>query len=157
MAVDTEAIMTALASRLSSIPGVVTFNRKWRSWEGLSAAEQPALFMTNGNQIAKAQRSMPTVWTLLPTLYLYTRHDADPAATGATVQNQLLKAVVAALQRTPGEVAQAGPFVNDGQDPHTTLGGLVSACYINGTIETDEGLLQNQGVAIIPIEIVTTD
>ena len=35
-----------------------------------------------------------------------------------------------------------------------TLGGLVSDCWISGKIETDEGALGGQAVAIIPIEMI---
>ena len=35
-----------------------------------------------------------------------------------------------------------------------TLGGLVFDTWINGTIETDEGYLGQQGVAKIPVRII---
>jgi hypothetical protein len=35
-----------------------------------------------------------------------------------------------------------------------TLGGLVNYCRIEGDIETDEGLLGEQAVAIIPVSIL---
>lgn len=156
MAVDREAIMAALFTRLQGVAGIVTSSRAYRPWDQVAAEEQPALFLVNGNQNAKAQRKLPTVWTLMPTIHLYVRHDADPTAAPGTALNQMLQAVAAAFERTPSEKA-AAQFISDPDDPHTTLDGLVSACYINGTIETDEGMFQNQGVAIIPLEIVTTD
>lgn len=157
MAVDREAIMAALFTRLQSVAGIQTSSRVFRPWDQVSPAEQPALFLVTGNQTAKPQRKLPTVWTLQPTIYLYVRHDADPTAAPGTALNQMIQAVAAALERTPTEAHTSTAFADDPQDPHTTLGGLVNACYISGTIETDEGLMQNQGVAIIPLEIVTTD
>lgn len=157
MAVDREAIMAALFTRLQGVAGIVTADRRFRSWDQVSESEQPALFLVTGNQTAKPQRKMPTVWTLQPVIYLYVRHDADPAAAPGTILNQMIQAVAAALERTPCEARNGTAFPDDPEDPYTTLGGLVNACFINGTIETDEGLMQNQGVAIIPLEIVTTD
>ena len=58
--------------------------------------------------------------------------------------NPLLDAVVAAL--APGGADLA---VNA-----QTLGGLVSHCWLAGKIETDEGALGGQAVAILPVEIV---
>jgi len=41
------------------------------------------------------------------------------------------------------------------QDEETlTLDGLVSHCRIEGEIETDEGMLDTQAVAVIPISIL---
>ncbi|HXP74621.1 MAG TPA: hypothetical protein VN823_10790 [Stellaceae bacterium] len=35
-----------------------------------------------------------------------------------------------------------------------SLGGLVAHCWIAGKVETDEGVLGGQAVAIVPIEIL---
>ena len=158
MSVNREAIMTALFARLQAIPGVQTCSRKWVDWSQCDAVNQPAIYLTNGNEQAHSKRNMPTTWTLLPTIYVYVRNDADPNASGGVVLNGLLQAIEAAFERTPGETAAAnGPFSDSGADSFgTTLGGLVNHCYINGTIETDEGLLQNQCLAIIPVEILTS-
>ena len=157
MSLNREAIMVALAARLSSIPGVVTFARRFKPWNEVGAALQPAVFLVGGNEHAKADRMRPTIWTLKPTLYLYCRNDSDPSASGSTALNQILQAIEGALERTAGEVSTPnGPFQDPSDSPHTTLGGLVDSVLISGEIETDEGLLQNQCVAIVPIEIIAT-
>ena len=38
-----------------------------------------------------------------------------------------------------------------------TLDGLVMGCRIDGKIETDEGALGAQSVAIVPITVLTAD
>ena len=84
----------------------------------------------------------PPVWTLSAEFYLYA-HQSDPYAAPASVLNPLLDAVEAAL---------AAPYATGLQ----TLGlpAIVQHAYIAGRIVTDEGLLRDQGVAIVPIEIL---
>jgi hypothetical protein len=157
MALNREAIFVALNARLAAVAGFAgPCSRQWVSYADTPPEMQPALFLATGDEQAGGDRRQPTVWTLRPKLVLYTRHDADPTAAPSTLQNQLITALEAAMEMTPGEAAQLGPFANDGQAPHTTLGGLVSSCRIFGTIVKDEGLFQTQGIAEIPLEIVTT-
>lgn len=153
MSVDREAIFTVLFARLQTIPGIVTCSRKWKPWEQCTG-EQPAIFLISGNEHAKGQRDLPTVWTLRPTIYIYCRNDADPTVSGDVALHVLLQAVENCFERQPTEPMSGGPFTPPSIG--TTLGGLVSSCVINGEIETDEGLLQNQCVAIVPVEIITT-
>ena len=62
----------------------------------------------------------------------------------SSVMNPLLDAVTAAL-------APDNP-INTAQ----TLGGTVAHCWIEGAIETDEGTLGDQAVAIVPVRILTS-
>ena len=153
MSLDREAIFRVLFDRLSTIPGLVTCSRKWEPWEQCTG-KQPAIFLATGNETAQAQRDQPTIWTLRPTIYIYCRNDADPTIPGGVVMHGFLQAVEKVLERQPTEGLGSGPYglLTFG----TSLGGLVSSCSINGEIETDEGLLQNQCVAIVPLEIIAT-
>ena len=67
----------------------------------------------------------------------------DELTAPATVLNPLLDAIEAAL---------APPASSNVQ----TLGGLVCHAWIAGKIETDEGALGGQAVAIVPIEILVS-
>jgi hypothetical protein len=157
MALDREAIFNALNDRLQNVAGIVSpCSRQWASYADTPPEMQPALFLATGNEEARGDRRQPTVWTLSPRLIVYTRHDADPAAIPSAIQHQLLQSIEAAFEQTTAEAALNGPFANDGQAPHTTLGGLVSSCRICGTVVKDEGLFQQQGIMEIPIEIVVT-
>jgi hypothetical protein len=157
VALNREAIFSALQDRLANVDGIITpCSRKWASYDDTPPELQPALFLATGNEEAQGDRRQPTRWVLSPRLIVYTRHDADPDAVPSEVQHKILEAVEAALEVSAAEAAQAGPFVNAGQDPHTTLGGLVASCRIFGRVVKDEGLFQQQGIMEIPLEIITT-
>ena len=109
----------------------------------MSPAEQPALFMRQKTETASDPTlGAPTVWTLSVELYLYA-HSSDPYPAPATVLNPLLDAVEAAL------APSATTGVQDLGLPR-----MVQHAYIAGKIETDEGVLGDQAVAIVPVEIL---
>jgi hypothetical protein len=84
----------------------------------------------------------PTVWTLNIELYLYA-HSSDPYLSPATILNPLVDAVEAAL----------APSATTGlQD--LGLPSMVQHATIAGKIETEEGVLGDQAIAIIPVEIL---
>lgn len=138
-----EPIYAALFARVSGAAHFVTAARRMRHWSGLTPAEQPALFMRQKSEFAAATTlGAPTVWTLLVDLYLYA-HASDPYVAPATVLNPLIDAVEAVL----APLAATG--VQDLGVPS-----MVQHAYIAGKIETDEGVLRDQAVAIIPVEIL---
>ena len=129
-------IFMALAKRLEAIPGIETVSRRLEHWADVSKERQPALYMAPQSQTyTVAGRGMPPKRSLPVSLYLYCNND-DPS-----LMQDLLDAIEAALEPDEGEET-------------LTLGGLVSHCRIEGQIETDEGLLGDQAVAIIPISIL---
>jgi hypothetical protein len=131
-----EDVFGALEAILEAVPGIRTFGRRLVPWADVPPSEQPALYMLCANQTVTVEgRGIPPKRGLPVTLYLYSRNDDGPA-----VQNDLLDAIEAALE-PKGEES-------------LTLGGLVSHCRIEGEIETDEGLLDSQAVAVIPISIL---
>lgn len=135
-----EAIYAALFARLSAIPGLVTTSRKLRHWTDVPPPEQPALFQAQGNQTAQPQTGLPPKWLLSADVYIYVRTTGADAP--GPVINPILDAVTDAL-------APDNPVRNT-----CTLGGLVEWARIEGAIETDEGTLGDQAVAIIPINIL---
>lgn len=136
-----EAIYAALFARVSSVAPFATIGRTRKHVDDVPAVNQPALFQTQGKQIATGAFAQPTKWTLHADLWIYA-HASNPHADGnaAALLNQLIDAVETALAPEPAMGRQ-------------TLGGLVSHCSIAGMIETDEGLLGDQAVAVIPVEI----
>ena len=138
-----EPIYAALFGRVAGAAKFVTAGRRLRHWSGLTAAEQPALFMRQKTKIAKvATLGAPTVWTLIVDLYVYA-HASNPYLAPATILNPLIDAVEATL----------APLAATGlQD--LGLPAMVQHAYIAGKIETDEGVLRDQAVAIIPVEIL---
>lgn len=137
-----EAIAAALFTLVKSLPGLVTTSRRLKHWSDVPAEEQPALFQTQGkeNVDTSAQKmGASNLHRLEFSVYIYV-HNTDPTVTSASLLNPLLDALEAALSTTPGT--------------KQTLGGLVQHAFISGSIETDEGVLGDQAVAVIPIEVL---
>lgn len=138
-----EPIYAALFALLETAADFATVERRLRHWGDVAPAEQPALFVAQKTETASTRTfAAPTVWTLLVDLYLYV-HSSDPYLAPAMLLNPLLDAVEAAL--APSAVTG----VQDLGLPHQ-----VQHAYINGKIETDEGVLGDQAVAVVPIEIL---
>jgi len=138
-----EPIYAALFDLAAGAAGFVTAERRLRHWSDVAPAEQPALFMTQKSEVASVKTlGAPTVWTLLVEFYLYA-HSSDPYLSPATVLNPLVDAVEAAL----------APAATTGlQD--LGLPSMVQHAMISGKIETEEGVLGDQAIAIIPVEIL---
>lgn len=137
-----EAIYSALFSRLANLPGVMTASRRLRHWSDVGMSEQPAVFMSQKNETAAKTQGTASIWTFAVDVYLYVKVQGNDAPGPAL--NPLLDAIEAAL-------APDNPIKNT-----CTLGGLVHHCRIDGSIETDEGTLGDQAVAIVPILILAT-
>ena len=138
-----EPIYAALFARVSGAAGFVTAERRMRHWSDVAPAEQPALFQCQTRETAAVTTlGAPTLWTLRAELYLYA-HSSDPHASAASVLNPLLDAVVAALAPDPATGIQ-----------DLGLPATVRHAQIAGRIDTDEGTLADQAVAILPVEIL---
>jgi len=141
--INREPIYAALFGLIEAAADFAVADRRLRHWSDVAPAEQPALFMAQKTELAKVNTlGAPTVWTLSVDLYVYA-HSSDPYLAPATVLNPLLDAVEAAL----------APSATTGiQD--LGLPAQVQHAYISGKIETDEGVLGDQAVAIVPVEIL---
>jgi hypothetical protein len=138
-----ESIYAALFARIATAAPFATAARRLRHWSDVAPAEQPALFMRQkAEKAAGSERGTPTVWRLAVELYVYA-HAGDPYVSPAAVLNPLVDAVEAAL----------APLAATGiQD--LGLPDMVKHACIAGKIETTEGVLRDQAVAIIPVEIL---
>ncbi len=142
MTMSRESIAAALFALASSTAGFVTTSRRLKHWSDVPAEDQPALFQSQGNEsIDTAVQKMggPNTHRLAFKLYVYV-HNTDPTAAPASLLNPIVDAIEAKLTPTPGT--------------KQTLGGLAQHAFISGAIETDEGVLGDQAVAIIPIEVL---
>jgi hypothetical protein len=138
-----EAVYAALWALAAEAAGCATASRRLRHWSDVSPAEQPALFMSEKGSVAKVQAlGVPAVWTLHADFYLYA-HSADPYLPPASILNPLLDAVEAALAPSPATGIQ-----------DLGLPTMVQHAYIAGRIQTDEGVLGDQAIAIVPVEIL---
>ena len=138
-----EAIYGALWSLAAGAANFASANRRLRHWADLAPAEQPALFMSEkgGHSVTKAPGG-PTIWTLSADFYVYV-HSSDPYLAPAMLLNPLLDALEAALAPSPVTGIQ-----------NLGLSAMVQHAYIAGKVETDEGVLGDQAIAIVPVEIL---
>lgn len=137
-----EAVFAALMDRLQGVPGLVTVSRRLQHWNDTPPTQQPALFVQQSGETVIRQPRQPAKRTTNCNLIIYFRIDNN-AMPGAVI-NPILDAIEAAF-------APDDPIQNI-----CTLGGVVDACRIEGAIQVDEGTLDNQGVASVPIHIVST-
>lgn len=122
--------------------GIITASKRLRAWGDVNVTDQPAMFLTMNNQSNEKVRGIKSKWTLLFDLYIYVNTTNDPNVIPASLMNPILDQVDSMFN--PDNLA----------DYALTLGGLVSHAAINGTVITDEGLLDDQAVVVIPIEIL---
>lgn len=135
-----EAIYVALYNLVVKATGITTTSRRLKHWADVPPGDQPALFMVQKSETAQVVTKQPTKWLLEVDLYIYV--NTQNQAPGQAL-NPILDALTTVL--TP-----ANP------DNVQTLSSLVQYARIEGRIETDEGALGDQLVAIVPIHILTT-
>ena len=141
--ISREPIYAALFAQVAGAAHFVTAGRKLRHWSEMTPAEQPAMFVRQKSEVAAIPvTGAPTLWKLLVELYVYA-HAGDPYVAPASVLNPLLDAVESAL---------APPPVTGAQD--LGLPAMVRHAHIAGKIEITEGVLRDQAVAVIPVEIL---
>jgi hypothetical protein len=138
-----EAIYAALWTLGSGAGSFASANRRLRHWADVAPVEQPALFMSEKGGHAQIKKlGAPIVWTLFAEFYIYV-HSSDPYAAPATIINPLLDALERALAPSAATGIQ-----------NLGLPQMVQHAYIAGKIETDEGVLGDQAIAIVPVEIL---
>lgn len=134
-----EPIYVALFNKLNSIPGVVTKSRILKHWHDVPEEHQPALFMAQGDQTPVVKSwDLPYGWDLRVNVYIYVSRSDDQVP--ATILNPILDHIREMLKPKPPTFKE-------------TLGGLCQTCFLSGAIETFEGTLGQQEVAIVPITI----
>lgn len=138
---DIYSALFAIVRTASQNAGAKTVSRKLRHWADVPAGEQPAIFQIQKGESSLQRRGVPAKWTLNVDLYVYVNTTDDPDIAPSTLLNPIIDALEEVMP--PNE-----------PDGPQTLGGLVSHCWITGNLETAEGVLGSQEVAIIPVEIV---
>jgi hypothetical protein len=138
-----EEIYGALWQLGSTSAQFASGSRRLRHWADVAPAEMPALFMVEkgGTAVSKALGA-PQIWTLLADFFVYA-HSSDPYTAPATILNPLLDALEVALAPSPATGIQ-----------NLGLPQMVQHVRIQGKIETDEGVLGDLAVAVVPVEIL---
>ena len=145
---DSESIYQALFNRLSGIDGFKTTSRRLRHFNNVQTEDRPALFVTQGNQTEIPVKGLDAKVELEAEVYIYI-HETDKAIPPSVQLNQMIDRVRKAIAPDFPEMCE-----------YQTLGGLVEHCWIEGTIEVFEAvenMLDDQGIAIVPIRILTTN
>jgi hypothetical protein len=138
-----ETIYAALWELGASAAQFTSTNRRLRHWADVAPAEQPALFMSEKrSQAAIKKLGAPIVWTLFAEFYMYA-HSSDPYLPPSAILNPLVDALEAALAPSPTTGIQ-----------NLGLPLMVQHAYIAGKLQTDEGVLGDQAIAIVPVEIL---
>ena len=139
-----EYVLDALWSSLCDIPDFVTKSRRLKLWSELQPEQKPALYMISKNQNrTNNQQNRPGTLLLDVELYIYV-YNSDPVNGPQPMLNRMLDLVERKLDPGPAATYQTLGITN------------VHHCYVNGIIETDEGSLGQDAVAIVPIEILLT-
>lgn len=145
---DSESIYQALFNRLSGIEGFVTTSRRLRHFNNVQPELRPALFVTQGNQLEVPVKGLDAKVELEAEIYIYI-HESEVTIPPSVQLNQMIDKVRKAIAPDLPEMCE-----------YQTLGGLVEHCWIEGTIEVFEAvenMLDDQGIAIVPIRILTTN
>jgi len=138
-----EIAYTALFDLLQTMNGVTTFGRVLPNYDDVSSSFQPALYLTLATQEARQTKGMPTIYALKAKLWMYAHRDTNGEVPSIQINNFLdqLDAILAP---------------NPTPDFTQTLSGKVLHCFIDGVIETFEGTLGNQEIAVVPITMQVT-
>lgn len=135
-----ESIYQALFDSLKEIGGL-NVERRLRHWDDVPSEEQPYLGISQAKETADTVTGLPTAWLWQLDLYLYTTTMSPD--TPSTKLNTFLDAICAKINTVhPVTGKNVLGFPVD-----------VQYCRVQGTIETDEGTLGDQAVAIIPVVI----
>ena len=142
-----ESCYVALLAKLQTVVGVGLLNgspfvsRRQEDPSRVDWASTPALFINQTGETiepTKGFEGFSAKQTLHCNVILYVQPVAQEAVLSTAI-NEMVQAVRNALYPTAPDVYQ-------------TLNGIVSHCWISGKIEIIEGVLDNQGFAIIPVK-----
>ncbi len=139
-----EQVYEALFQLTAPIHGpnlpIYTTSRKAVNWDKVDLERQPALFQIEKSEPVETKKGVPPIFRFEVTWVIYVNPGAAINTLHSTALNDVLDAVQGVLAPPPG---------HDNQ----TLGGLVSRVY-PGTADIHEGLLGDQVVILLPINIV---
>lgn len=135
-----ELIYSTLFNTIKGLASFNTSSRTFKHFADVADTDQPALFQVQVREEPSTQTGQPTKWLLQVELYVYVHNGESPDNPPSSQLNPILDAITNLFSPDPVSAKQ-------------TLGGLVHYVRVSGAIETDEGLLGPQGIAIIPIEI----
>lgn len=142
MSYTRESIYQALFTGIDALAGIKTVSRRLAHWADVTSDTQPYVGISQAKETADTTTGTGTRWQWQVDLYLYTWSETDQIA--STKLNNALDELCNALN-------YVHPVTGKNQ---LGLPADVQWCRVDGTIETDEGTLGQQSVAIIPVTIL---
>lgn len=140
-----EQIYESLLQLVSTYGTFKTVSRNVRSIDNVSPAEMPALFMAEGDETISSDSKMTSIWTLRPDIIIYVSTGNDVKANANSLLNPIID-----------NICQA--FDSDNINGRVqTLNGLVLSAKLDGGVVKDGGFSSTKALAIIPINILTTN
>ncbi|NTV02429.1 MAG: hypothetical protein HGB04_06540 [Chlorobiaceae bacterium] len=134
---------SAIFALLAGVAGIRTASKRLRLVTEVPPVEQPAMFLVKGDEsLSQPVAGAATRYERAYEVFLYV-HETDPSMSATEKINPILDSVAEAFR------ADAGG--------RNSLGGTVYHCWIDGTIEIDDGALENQGGAHFVIKTVSAD
>lgn len=138
----------------SGQPAFVTTGRKLPQVSNVAGAQQPALYMLEGEQDVLEKAIALAKYELHCAAVVFFRNTGGDAGIPSTQLNDLRDAVVFQLQQrtlaTDGATVIPLPAAL-----RQTLGGVVYHARLKGRILANEGLLNNQGALVFGISILS--
>lgn len=120
--------------------GFQTTGRRLKYWKDVE--DQPALYLRHtADQDDFPDDGQLSLTTLEAEWWIYSRAGEDPNASPDTALNNLVRAVREAMQP------------DDSFQYRFTIGGLCHWCRIEGRSEYDDGTLDKQSKAVLPVKI----
>lgn len=143
MTTTREQAITALFNKLGAAYAFKTVGRRIRDPEDVADTKRPALYVVEHDyEYHRPGDNLPPIRSLMAWAVVYTSAGSDQSIIPAQEQNNILDAIDTALAPDPWT------------DGFQTLGGIVYAALIDGTVERDSGDMTGKGMLAIPIKII---
>jgi hypothetical protein len=141
-----EMIYDAIFTRLQGVVGVQSVSRILRHWSDVPAEDQPAVFLAHGDEVVEPAESGASRHFLLPRVYVYANARSSDVPPSTTLNN-----LIGAIEDVFAPIRALRI--------HTDLGmpDELEWVRVEGVIETDEGTLGEQAVAIVPLRVLVAE
>lgn len=142
-------VFTALFNLLKMAPSPTqvpykTFTQRMQIWDAVPPGDQPCLILERGPQFAEQVHAYGvTKWKWKVLVWIY--YQVGGFQTANTYPDMLTDQFLDGLEQL---------FLPPGLNSKFTLGGLVQNCWIDGMIACEPGLVDGQGLIVVPVSIV---
>lgn len=120
-----------------------TFSQSLAEWDKVPAANQPAMYLRRGPEIAEQKHAFGvTKWVFKVNVWVYFR--TENYKTQNRYPDELTDQFLDGFERLFQVQSQPAPL---------TLGGIVKNVWIDGMLFSDSGLVDNQALIVIPLSI----